>query len=129
MAHYQNFEELEIYRLARSQCMQIWSLINETSLSKDYKLKEQINGSSGSVMDNIAEGFGRGGNKEFIQFLSFARGSNHETKAQLQRAFDRNHISLNDYEDMISKSEVINEQISKFMNYLKSSDRKGFKYD
>lgn len=129
MAHYQNFEELEIYRLARLQCMQIWSLINETSLSKDYKLKEQINGSSGSVMDNIAEGFGRGGNKEFIQFLSFARGSNHETKAQLQRAFDRNHISLNDYEDMISKSEVINEQISKFMNYLKSSDKKGSKYD
>ncbi|PTX44925.1 four helix bundle protein [Christiangramia gaetbulicola] len=107
MAHYQNFEELEIYRLARSQCMQIWSLINETSLSKDYKLKEQINGSSGSVMDNIAEGFGRGGNKEFIQFLSFARGSNHETKAQLQRAFDRNHISLNDYEDMISKLKLL----------------------
>ncbi|GAA4310940.1 four helix bundle protein [Pontixanthobacter gangjinensis] len=129
MAHYQNFEELEIYRLARSQCKQIWKLINETGLAKDYKLKEQINGSSGSVMDNIAEGFGRGGNKEFIQFLSFARGSNHETRAQLQRALDRNHISLKDYEDLINKSEIISEQISKFMNYLKSSDKKGSKYD
>ncbi|MCH4822350.1 four helix bundle protein [Gramella lutea] len=129
MAHYQNFEELEIYKLARAQCMKVWKLINETDLSKDYKLKDQINGSSGSVMDNIAEGFGRGGNKEFIQFLSFARGSNHETIAQLQRALDRNYISLDEYNKLLDKSELLNEQISKFMNYLKSSDRKGSKYD
>ncbi|MCM8569766.1 four helix bundle protein [Gramella jeungdoensis] len=129
MAHYQNFEELEIYKLARHQCIQIWRLINETSLSKDYKLRDQINGSSGSVMDNIAEGFGRGGNKEFIQFLSFARGSNHETQAQLQRAHDRNHSSVNQYQELVEKSEILNEQISKFINYLKSSHRKGSKYD
>ena len=129
MAHYQNFDELEIYRLARSQCVKIWELINDTSLSKDYKLRDQINGSSGSVMDNIAEGFGRGGNKEFIQFLSFARGSNHETQSQLQRAFDRNHISISEFQDLIEKSNNLNAQISKFMNYLKSSERKGSKYD
>tara|TARA_B100001063_G_C16654368_1_gene497655 strand:+ start:533 stop:922 length:390 start_codon:yes stop_codon:yes gene_type:complete len=129
MAHYQNFEELEIYKLSRSQCGKIWTLINETSLSKDFKLRDQINGSSGSVMDNIAEGFGRGGNKEFIQFLSYARGSNHETKAQLQRALDRNHISLKEYEDLAEKSDILNDQISKFMNYLKSSERKGSKFD
>jgi len=129
MDHYQNFEELEIYKLSRAQCVEIWRLMSETSLSKDFKLRDQINGSSGSVMDNIAEGFGRGGNKEFIQFLSFARGSNHETKAQLQRALDRDHISLEEYETLARKSEIINEQISKFMNFLKSSERKGSKYD
>ncbi len=129
MAHYQHFEELEIYSLARSQCAHIWELIIRTDLSKDYKLKEQINGSSGSVMDNIAEGFGRGGNKEFIQFLSFARGSNHETRAQLHRVLDRKYIARDEYDDLVSKSEVLDEQISKFMNYLKASDRKGSKYD
>ncbi len=60
MTHYKSFEELEIYKLARVQCDEIWGLIISTALGKDYKLREQINGSSGSVMDNIAEGFGRG---------------------------------------------------------------------
>ncbi|MUP45012.1 four helix bundle protein [Gramella sp. BOM4] len=129
MAHYQNFEELEIYKLARAQCMSIWKLINETGLSKDYRLKDQMNGSSGSVMDNIAEGFGRGGNKEFIQFLSFALGSNHETKAQLQRALDRNYISKSEYLELTKQSEILNEQISRFINYLRLSERKGSKYD
>lgn len=129
MAHYQKFEDLEIYKMARAQCNRIWILMNETSLSKDFKLRDQISGSSGSVMDNIAEGFGRGGNKEFIQFLSFARGSNHETKAQLQRALDRGHIPKFEYEDLDYKLEELNQQISKFMNYLKTSERKGSKYD
>lgn len=129
MAHYQNFEDLEIYKLARVQCQTIWRLIKGTELSKDYKLRDQINASSGSVMDNIAEGFGRGGNKEFIQFLSFARGSNHETKAQLQRTLDRGYISKDQYLELNENTENLNDQISKFINYLKSSERKGSKYD
>ncbi len=129
MAHYSRFEELEIYRLARAQCNDIWFIMNETSLSKDFKLRDQINGSSGSVMDNIAEGFGRGGNKEFIQFLAFARGSNNETRSQLQRALDRNHISKSAFDSLIKKSENLSDQISKFMNYLKLSEKKGSKFD
>ncbi len=93
MAHYDRFEDLDMYKLSRIQCNNIWEIINSTELSKDYKLREEINGSSGSVMDNIAEGFGRGGNKEFIQFLRYARGSNNETRAQLQRIFDGDYIS------------------------------------
>ncbi|MFD2563690.1 four helix bundle protein [Aquimarina rubra] len=93
MAHYKSFEQLEIYQLARILCDEIWGLIVSTPLGKDYKLREQINGSSGSIMDNIAEGFGRGGNREFINFLSYAKGSCSETEAQLQRAYDRKHIT------------------------------------
>jgi len=129
MAHYDKFEDLDIYKLSRIQCSSIWEIIISTGLSKDYKLKEQINGSSGSVMDNIAEGFGRGGNKEFIQFLGYARGSNNETRAQLQRIFDRNYISEALFIQLYSKSETINEQLSKFMGYLKLSDRRGSKFD
>lgn len=129
MANYNSFEEMEIYQLGRELSNQVWFLIQHTSLGNDYKLRDQINGSSGSVMDNIAEGFGRGGNNEFITFLSYSRGSCFETKAQLQRAFDRNHIDEQIFLQLTSKSQIIIDQISKFINFLKNSDRKGSKYD
>ncbi len=129
MAHYQTFEDLNIYKLAVVFCKDIWTIIIETPLNKDYKLREQINGSSGSVMDNIAEGFGRGGNKEFIMFLSYSRGSCCETKAQLTRAYHRKHITQKTYIKLTNDAKNIINQLSKFMNYLKSSDKKGSKYD
>jgi len=129
MANYNSFEEMNIYQLARDLCNEIWHLIQNTSLGQDYKLREQINGSSGSVMDNIAEGFGRGGNKEFINFLSYSRGSCCETKAQLQRASDRKHISQEKYSELTQTAQIIIDQMSKFMNFLKASDKKGSKYD
>lgn len=129
MAHYNSFEEMNIYQLAREQCNDVWRLIQSTTLDQDYKLSEQINGSSGSVMDNIAEEFGRGGNKEFINFLGYSRGSCCETKAQLQRAFDLNHISKESYFELVAKADLIIDQLSKFINFLKSSDKKCSKYD
>lgn len=69
MAHYNSYQDLDIYKLAKEICNDIWHLINKTSLGSDFKLRDQINGSSGSIMDNIAEGFGRGGNREFINFF------------------------------------------------------------
>lgn len=89
LAHFRSFEELEVYKEATLFCDAIWDMISNTSLQKDYKLKEQINGSSGSIMDNIAEGLGRGVNKEFIMFLGFARGSCSESKSQLLRVYNR----------------------------------------
>ncbi len=128
MAHYETFETLEIYQLARKQCNDIWKLIINSPLKRDFKLRDQINGSSGSVMDNIAEGFGRGGNKEFIMFLSYAKGSCCETQSQLQRAFDRNHIGEGEFNRLNVQSQKIITQISKFINYLKNSDKKGQKF-
>lgn len=129
MAHYSSFEDLEVYKNASTFCDDIWGVIVNTSLQKDYKLREPINDSSGSIMDNIAEGFGRGGNKEFIMFLGFSRGSCCETKAQLLRAKNRNHISVELYNQLNEKAENLIEQLSKFMNYLKKSNRKGSKFD
>ncbi|HET8803060.1 MAG TPA: four helix bundle protein [Aequorivita sp.] len=129
MAHYNSYEELEIYKLAREICSDVWDLIISTSLGGDFKLRDQINGSSGSIMDNIAEGFGRGGNREFINFLSYSRGSCCETESQLQRTLDRKHISQEEYDSLLKKTQTEIDQISKFMNYLKKSDRKGSKFD
>lgn len=129
MANYSSFEEMVIYKLAREQSNQVWNLILTTALGQDFKLREQINGSSGSVMDNIAEGFGRGGNKEFIAFLSYSRGSCCETKAQLQRCFDRKYINEITFLELNANAQIIIDQISKFINYLKVSEKKGSKYD
>lgn len=129
MAHYKSFEELKVYKEAAIFCDEIWKIIINTPLSKDYKLREQINGSSGSVMDNIAEGFGRGGNKEFIMFLSYSRGSCCESKAQLLRAFNRKHISNELFKKLDSDANNLIDQLSKFINYLKKSDKRGSKFD
>ncbi|WP_303316807.1 four helix bundle protein [Flavivirga abyssicola] len=129
MAHYNSFEDLEVYKQSIIFCDEVWNIIINTSLSKDYKLREQLNGSSGSVMDNISEGFGRGGNKEFIMFLSFSRGSCCESKSQLLRCYRRKHIDKNTYQKLNSQAEELINQLSKFINYLKSSNRKGSKFD
>jgi len=93
MATIKDFEDLEIWQQAREICKNVWIIMEETTLQKDYGLKNQMNTSSGSIMDNIAEGFERNGNKEFIQFLSISKASCGELRSQIYRAYDRKHIS------------------------------------
>jgi four helix bundle protein len=85
MATIQKFEDLEIWQLARILSKDIYTLSQTGKLAKDYPLKDQMNRSSGSIMDNIAEGYGRGSRLEFIQFLSISTGSADELKSQLYR--------------------------------------------
>ena len=91
MATVKKFEDLEIWQEARRLSTAIIAISNETNLKSDFRLRSQIKASSGSVMDNIAEGFERNGNLEFRQFLSIAKGSAGESRFQLYRIFDDNH--------------------------------------
>jgi len=85
MATIQKFEDLEIWQLARMLCQKVYPLTFEEPIAKDFRFKDQIRGTCGSVMDNIAEGFGRGSKLEFINALTIAKGEAEELKSQLYR--------------------------------------------
>ena len=124
MATIKRFEDLEVWKLARQQAIEIWELANNGTFAKDFELRGQINKSAGSVMDNIAEGFERFSTKEFIQFLVIGKGSNGEVRSQLIRAFDRKHISQHELQNNLDKSELIGRKILAFISYLQTSDYK-----
>lgn len=122
------FEEIEVWKEARELNKEIFQLTQNYSFKKDYKFRNQIRASSGSIMDNIAEGYERGGNKEFIQFLYIAKGSCGETRSQLHRAFDFNYIDQHDYETIVNKCITLSIKISNFISYIHCSKLKGVKY-
>ena len=100
MATFKKFEDIEAGQLARELSKKVWKLTCSGIFKDDLGLKQQINKSTGSVMDNLAEGFGRGGNKEFIHFIGISLGSLDETKSQLYLAIDREHINQQVFDDM-----------------------------
>lgn len=128
MATLTKFEDIKAWQKARFFCNEIFTICEETKLSKDYKLKEQINGSSGSIMDNIAEGFGRGGNLEFIQFLEISHASACESQSQLYRIADRKYVTAEKFKDLYDVVEEIKRMIIALIKYLSKSPMTGPKY-
>jgi four helix bundle protein len=128
MGKIQKFEDLEIWSLAREICQLVEFLIQNTNLKTNYSLRNQIDRSSGSIMDNIAEGFERNGNREFIQFLSIAKGSAGEVKSQSYRAFDKNLITKEQHFKLNEIVELEKNKIGAMMNYLNNCEMKGLKF-
>lgn len=129
MAKIEKFEDLEIWNLAREICQDVEYLFENTNLGKRYSIKDQIDRSSGSIMDNIAEGFERNGNREFINFLSFSKGSCGELKSQLYRSFDKKLINQTEFEELAVKIELTKNKIGAFMKYLNNCEIKGLKFN
>lgn len=128
MATYKTFEDLDIWQKARQFASRVYSQTVAGSFSKDFSLKDQINRSTGSIMDNIAEGFEREGTKEFVVFLSYAKGSAGEARSQLYRAYDRKHIDEPTFASLTSEAVEISKGIPGFMRYLKDPDIKGSRF-
>ncbi len=128
MATIKRFEEIQSWQKARILNQEIGKLIDAGNFNKNFRLIGQIEGSAGSIMDNIAEGFERSGNREFIQFLYIAKGSCGEFRSQLYRAIDRSYINNEQFENFYSLATEIAVLIQKLIDYLQQSELKGVKY-
>ena len=128
MATFKTFEDIEAWQKSRILADKIYRLSREGDFSRDFKLRDQVNGAAGSIMDNIAEGFEREGTREFVQFLSIAKGSAGEVRSQLYRVLDHGYISQESFNELQEEVITISKQISGLMNYLKRSELKGTKF-
>jgi four helix bundle protein len=128
MAGYNSFEEFEVWQKARIVTRKIYSVSGSAKFAKDYSLRDQIRRASISIMANIAEGFFRDGNQEFVQFLSIAKASAGELKSHLYIAFDQEYVSKEDFNALQQETDVIIRQLGGLIKYLKKSNKKGIKY-
>ena len=125
MATIKSFEDIESWKKARTACKKLGVMVEEGRFKRSYRLINQIEGSSGSIMDNIAEGFERGTRAEFIQFLGYAKGSCGELRSQLYRGLDRDYIIQEEFEDLKSTCMQISGLIQNLINYLQKSEIAG----
>ncbi len=128
MAIAKKFEDLEVWIVAKDTSVMIYKITENENLRKDFGLKDQIRRASISVISNIAEGFERNGNKEFIQFLSIAKGSAGEVRAQLYIIKELNFINEEEFVLLYEKVTQVSKMLSGFINYLKQSELKGTKF-
>ena len=123
-----DFEELGIFQNARNLYKKIYPLTKRGEWRFDSRFVQQIRAASGSIMDNIAEGFERTGNKEFLQFLYIAKGSCGEVRSQIIRALDSEYITQEEYDDIYGDCRRLSAGIMNFINSLRTSDISGSKY-
>lgn len=125
MATWSKFEDLPLWQDARALAKEIYRLTSSNEFSKDYRFCGQIRAAAGSVMDNIAEGFERENNKEFIQFLYIAKGSCGEVRSQLHRAKDVGFVTDDDYSKTHQQLLNLITAIANFIHYLKTTEISG----
>jgi four helix bundle protein len=122
------FEDLEIWKEARQLCIAVHEKTSTDPFSKDFKLRDQISGASGSAMDNIAEGFNREENKEFCQFLYITMGSAGEVRSQTYRTFDFKYINEAKLNELLERTDSLCRKTFSLIQHLKDSDIKGIKF-
>lgn len=128
MATVRDFEELAIFQKARELSKKIYPITQRGEFKRDTRFVQQIRAAAGSIMDNIAEGFERGGNKELLNFLYIAKGSCGEVRSQLMRANDVGYLTPEEYEELYSECRKLSASIMNFIKEIKASDITGAKY-
>ena len=128
MSAIKDFEDLSIFQSARELSAKIYPITQRGKFKFDTRFVQQIRAAAGSIMDNIAEGFERTGNKEFLNFLYIAKGSCGEVRSQLIRANDVGYLTKEEYEELYTSCRKLSASIMNFIKEIKSSDYSGAKY-
>ena len=129
MVAIQRFEDIDAWQKARELVREIYRTSDDGPFARDFAFRDQIRRAAVSVMSNIAEGFGRAGNREFSQFLSIAKGSVSEVQSQLYIALDVGYIDQGQFDHLYGMAETAGKMAGGLIRYLKKSDRKGSKYE
>ena len=128
MARIEKFEDIKSWQLARKVTSQIYALTKVGEFERDFSLRDQIRRSSVSIMSNIAEGFEREENKEFINFLTVAKASCAEARSQLYVALDQSYLTQKQFDEIYTELSEIGSLLGGFIKYLKNSELKGRKF-
>ena len=128
MSSVKDFEELAIFQKARELSKKIYPVTNREGFKSDYRFVQQIRAAAGSVMDNIAEGFERAGNKEFLNFLYIAKGSCGEVRSQLIRANDVGYLTKEEYEELYTECRKLSAGMMNFIKEVRTSEYTGAKF-
>ncbi|OGC96485.1 MAG: four helix bundle protein [candidate division Zixibacteria bacterium RBG_16_53_22] len=124
MTMIERFEDIEAWQKARELSKAIYMVTCDGAFARDFGLRDQIRRAGVSVMSNIAEGFDRGGNRELIQFLYFAKGSAAELQTQLYIALDIGYISQDQFQQLYDLAGTTGRLIGGFIRYLKTCNAK-----
>jgi len=124
-----NFENLRIWQMASELCTKVYQITKAGEFKYDSRFVQQIRSSSGSIMDNIAEGFERQGNREFKNFLFIAKGSAGETRSQIIRAHNVGFISDEKYQELYNDYVKLSSAINKFIQTIKFTEFRGTRYN
>ena len=128
MATIEKFEDIEAWQAARARTNLVYTISSTGAFGRDFSLRDQIRRAAISIVSNIAEGYERDGDKEFIQFLSVAKGSCGEIRAQLYLALDQKYIGDEQFAKISGKAAEISRMISGLIKYLRQSELSGKKY-
>ncbi|MFC1715008.1 four helix bundle protein [Candidatus Poribacteria bacterium] len=118
-----HFEDSDAWKLARTLVKEVYSLTLRDGFRRDFGLVDQIRRAAVSVMNNIAEGFERGSNKEFIRFLFIARGSAGEVRSLLYVALDQGYITESEFKDTCDLCIRSSQMIWELIRYLRNSPK------
>lgn len=128
MANIEKFEDVLAWQKGRELTRLVYRASRKGEFSKDFALRDQIRSALISITSNIAEGFERGGTKEFIQFLGHAKGSVGEVRSQLYVALDESYIAQPEWQELHNRCLEISRLLDGFMKYLRETEIKGRKF-
>jgi four helix bundle protein len=128
MNRIEKFEDIVAWQKARVLTKEIYRCTQLGGFARDYGLKDQIQRASVSTMANVAEGFERGGDKEFTQLLSTSKGSCGEVKSHLYVALDQGYFTQMGFDQLYGQASEVSRLLLGFMSYLRESNLRGRKY-